>query len=542
MKFTYSFLFLSTFFLIISCKTNSEEKEQEILWTAYDETLELEMQQEHQNSRMQFELIQSKVLDKNEVYQPLNKEVSSFTNERYEALKPLILEQDIPTIQNHIKERSLTYEDLTLFYLKRIYKFELDSTKTLNAIIALNDEVLNEARAKDKDTTTNKHPIFGMPILLKDNVNTKGMATTAGAVALKDNYTTEDAKLVENLKANGALILGKLNLSEWAYYFCDGCPLGYSAIGGQTLNPYGRKAFETGGSSAGSGVATAANYAVATVGSETAGSIISPSSQNSVVGLKPTIGVISGDGIIPISHTLDTAGPMTKNVTDNAIVLDAMTSVNYKSILEENVSLTTKTFGVYKRLLNDSIYKSTVKFIEDSGATIVELDEPELPLDGFLTLLNLEMKDDVPSYLSSYASKDITVTSLEDVMAFNKKDSVLHMPYNQELFDGIIADSTSVEEFEAIKSTLLSNGNAFFQNDMKAHQLDAILSINNYHSAYAAVGFHPCLAMPMGYKDTGEPIALTFIGAPNTERELLKMGLAFETARPIRVLPKNYKD
>ena len=253
MKFTYSFLFLSTFFLIISCKTNSEEKEQEILWTAYDETLELEMQQEHQNSRMQFELIQSKVLDKNEVYQPLNKEVSSFTNERYEALKPLILEQDIPTIQNHIKERSLTYEDLTLFYLKRIYKFELDSTKTLNAIIALNDEVLNEARAKDKDTTTNKHPIFGMPILLKDNINTKGMATTAGAVALKDNYTTEDAKLVDNLKANGALILGKLNLSEWAYYFCDGCPLGYSAIGGQTLNPYGRKAFETGGSSAGEG-------------------------------------------------------------------------------------------------------------------------------------------------------------------------------------------------------------------------------------------------------------------------------------------------
>jgi amidase len=542
MKFIYTLLVLTAFTFILSCKSSSEEKVQETLWTAYDETAELEMQQEHKNNRMQFELIQSKVLDKNEVYKPLYNEVSGFTEERYQELKPLILEQDIPTIQKHIKDNSLTYEDLTLFYLKRIYKFELDSTKTLNAIIAFNKDVLNEARSKDKDTSTNKHPIYGMPILLKDNINTKGMATTAGAVVLRDNYTTEDAKLVKNLKANGALILGKLNLSEWAYYFCDGCPLGYSAVGGQTLNPYGRKVFETGGSSAGSGVATAANYAVATIGSETAGSIISPSSQNSVVGLKPTIGVISGDGIVPISHTLDTAGPMTKNVTDNAILLDAMTSTNYSTITEDTVTLASKKFGVYKRLLNDSIYKSTVEFLKEKGATIVELEEKELPLDGFLTLLNLEMKADVPAYLNSFASKDIKIQNLEDVMAFNQTDSVLNMPYIQELFDGIMADSTTTEEFEVIKSTLLSNGAEFFQNDIKTHKLDAILSINNSHSAYAAVGFHPCLALPMGYKDTGEPIALTFIGSPNTERELLKMGLAFETARPIRVLPKNYKD
>ena len=147
------------------------------------------------------------------------------------------------------------------------------------------------------------------------------MPTTTGAFALENNKNTEDAFIVTKLKENGALILGKANLSEWAYYFCSGCPVGYSAIGGQTLNPYGRKIFETGGSSSGSGVTVAANFAVAAVGTETSGSILSPSSQNSVVGLKPTIGLLSRTGIVPISSTLDTPGPLTKSVTDNAIFL-----------------------------------------------------------------------------------------------------------------------------------------------------------------------------------------------------------------------------
>ena len=149
------------------------------------------------------------------------------------------------------------------------------------------------------------------------------MATTAGAVALKDN-TTDDAFMVNQLKSKGALILGKANLSEWAYFFCGDCPSGYSAVGGQTLNPYGRRIFDTGGSSSGSAVSVAANFCAAAIGSETAGSILSPASQNSVVGLKPTIGLVSRSGIVPISSTLDTAGPITKTVRDNAIVLDAI--------------------------------------------------------------------------------------------------------------------------------------------------------------------------------------------------------------------------
>ena len=147
--------------------------------------------------------------------------------------------------------------------------------------------------------------------------------TTAGAVALMNNQT-DDAFIVKRLKENGALILGKANLSEWAYFFCGECPSGYSAVGGQTLNPYGRKVLDTGGSSSGSAVAVAANLAPVAVGSETSGSILSPSSQNSVVGLKPTVGLLSRGGIIPISSTLDTPGPITRSVVDNAILLSAM--------------------------------------------------------------------------------------------------------------------------------------------------------------------------------------------------------------------------
>ena len=153
--------------------------------------------------------------------------------------------------------------------------------------------------------------MYGMPVLIKDNINTSGMPTTAGAIALLENENTEDAFIIKKLKEAGALILGKSNLSEWAYYFCGTCPVGYSATGGQTLNPYGRAIFESGGSSSGSGASVAANYAVAAVGTETSGSITSPSSQNSVVGLKPTIGLLSRTGIVPISTTLDTPGPMT---------------------------------------------------------------------------------------------------------------------------------------------------------------------------------------------------------------------------------------
>ncbi|WP_442265585.1 amidase family protein [Tenacibaculum sp. ZS6-P6] len=533
--------------VLIGCK---KEEEKEIQYfTNYDETAELKAQQEHENPRMKFKLLRSKFLDMNEVFKPFQKDLKQFSEENYKSLKPLIIEQSIPSIQQSIKDGKLTYENLTLFYLYRIRKFESDSTKYLNAIISLNPKVIEEAKQKDKelkDQNISNESVFGMPILLKDNINTENLPTTAGALALKDNKTS-DAFITKQLKANGALILGKVNLSEWAYYFCTGCPLGYSAIGGQTLNPYGRKIFETGGSSSGSGVATAVNYAVATIGTETAGSITSPSSQNSVVGLKPTIGLLSRSGIIPISSTLDTPGPMTKNVIDNYILLKALlgkdTSDEKSFELTENEkqfkkqSLEGKKLGVFKALLNDSIYKKTIDKVKSAGATIVEISPEQRSLQGFLTLLNIDMKHDLSKYLGD---KKVSEKTVKDLVIFNEQDSILRAPYGQQLFEGIVNDSTTTQEFEKVKLNLKEAGVSFYQV-FEEEKLDAILSINNFHSAYSAVAEYPNLTIPMGYKETGEPINLTFIGLPKTEFKLLSLGMAFEKLSKARKLPKDYE-
>ena len=544
------FLFVITLFLI-SCKKEAAKN----YFKKYDESAELAEQQKHPRKRMQFKLMQSKYLDMNDVFAPFQKELSQFSEDEYNELKPLILEKDIPTLQAQIWNEDLSYEKLVLFYLYRIRKFESDSTKSLNSIIALNPNVLEEARQKDKEMGgKSEYSIYGMPILLKDNINTKDMPTTAGAIALTNNKNTSDAFIVEKLRANGALILGKVNLSEWAYFFCSGCPLGYSAVGGQTLNPYGRGKFETGGSSSGSGVTVAANFAVAAVGTETSGSITSPSSLNSVVGLKPTIGVLSRTGIVPISSTLDTPGPMTKNVIDNAIFLEAMLGFDVKdnaSIdkdLKEDefqnamfeASLEGKRFGVLKELLKDSIYNATVQKMKKAGAEMVEINPKRARFSGFTTLLNIDMKHDLPKYLANNADKNVTVKSVKDVTVFNLKDSLLRAPYGQQLFDGIVKDKTTLEELEVIKDNLQTVGQTFLQ-DLFDKELDAILSINNYHSGVSAVAKYPTLTVPMGYKNNGEPISLTFIGKPFSERTLLKVGYAFEQLTKVRKIPKNYE-
>jgi amidase len=477
----------------------------------------------------------------------------------YESLKPLVLEQDIPTLQAYIKEGKLSYEKLVLFYLKRIYKYELDNATTLNTILALNKDVVSEARKMDqlrkKNPSDKHHAIYGMPILLKDNINTLGMNTTAGSIALMDNET-DDAFIVQQLKKNGALILGKVNLSEWAYFLCTGCPVGYSAVGGQTLNPYGRKVFETGGSSAGSGTSVAANYAVAAVGTETSGSILSPSSQNSVVGLKPTIGLLSRSGIVPISSTLDTPGPMTKNVIDNAILLSAMlgkdlsdnTSVASTTDYMNGVatsSLKGKRLGVFSNLMEENeIYKNTVEKLKDLGAEIVVVTPPTVEMEGFLSILNIDMKNDLPAYLNTQVkNKDaVKIGSIQDAIAFNNMDSLVRIPYGQALFEGIVADSTTAEGLEEIKSRLEKTGRVFFDTAMDKENLDAVLSINNYHAGYAAVAKYPALTVPMGYKETGEPISLTFIGKQFQENTLLQLGQAYEMATKVRKMPETFKN
>ncbi len=547
-------LLLLTFTIVFSCKNSNVSDAREPVENNENTQSSSDLSAISTKDFREFKILDSKNLSKAEIWEAINPQLENFAEADYDRLKPLILEQDINTLQKHRSAGKFTYEELAKFYLYRIRKFDRENPLALNSVIAIDPNVIEEARLRDRDFFNKrwKHPVFGMPILLKDNVNASNMPTTAGAVALSDNLT-KDAFIVRQLKSKGALILGKANLSEWAYFFCGDCPSGYSAIGGQTLNPYGRRIIDTGGSSSGSGVATSANFAAATIGSETAGSILSPASQNSVVGLKPTIGLVSRSGIVPISSTLDTAGPITKNVMDNAIMLDAIYAYDQtdsKSIKHspnesyynnlENSSLQGKRFGVPKRLLKDTLYVGALEILKQQGAEVVEIDEVDVGLPNFIRLLNLDMKKDLPTYIKSYANRSIALRTVSDVIAYNLKDSLKTMPYGQKLFEGIANDNGDSEYLERIKDTLRTNGKQYFDKPMTTHNLDGFLSINNYHAAFAAVAEYPALTVPMGYTEEGEPKGLTFIGKPLSEKLLLQWAYVYEQTSKERIPPKDY--
>ncbi|GAA0872063.1 amidase family protein [Gangjinia marincola] len=543
------------FLIIISSCKNEAPTPETTYWTAYDETTQLAENANHENPRMRYKLIQSYSLDKNTIWADINKDLKDFSEDDYAELKSKILENDIESLQQQVTKGELSYEDITKFYLYRIRKLESDSLTTLHTVLALNTNAVSQAQEKDANRPTDlpNASIYGLPVLLKDNVNTKTMRTTAGAIALENNQPKEDAYIVDRLKENGALILGKVNLSEWAYFFCSGCPVGYSAVGGQTLNPYGPKKFETGGSSAGSGTAMAANYAVAAVGTETAGSILSPSSQNSVVGLKPTVGTLSRTGIVPISSTLDTPGPMTRTVRDNLIFMQAMlgkdeqdkasssSTLLQPSELNPN-AIKSKRLGAFKSLIeNDSLYRNSIAILRENGVEVIEVEQPQVPLEGFLTLLNIDMREDLPVYLKQFSGDSVSIASVADVIKFNREDSLKRAPYGQTLFNGIVSDTTSTTDFSAIKKKLHTNGRLFFDQLLEKHDLDGILSINNYHAAYAAVALYPALTVPMGYQENGEPKNLTFIASANSENALYQMGYGFEQLTQYRKAPKGYE-
>ncbi|APG59951.1 amidase family protein [Christiangramia salexigens] len=540
-------LLLLTGIMFIGCKSD-QKSEQELTEIQADSTDTVQ--------ELDFKLVDSRYIDNDSLWAPFEADLAEFSSEVYEEVKALVFEKSIPQIQESVAKGDLSYEDLALFYLTRIMEYDRNNDLSLNSVISLNPDLLKGAQAKDKaGRKPGQHPIFGIPVLLKDNINTGAMPTTAGAEALKNN-NTQDAFIVERLKANGALILGKANLSEWAYFFCEDCPSGYSAIGGQTLNPYGRKILDTGGSSSGSGVAVAANFAPVAVGSETSGSILSPSSQNSIVGLKPTIGLLSRGGIVPISSTLDTPGPMTKNVIDNAILLSAMTGLDKSDPASKaagkksadyfkeltNTDLTGKRFGAIKALMEDTLYVRALNDLRNAGATIVEFEAEDIKLSDFLRLLNLDMKKDLPEYFKNYGG-NVAFKNVKDIVDYNLKDSVNRAPYGQELFLGIIRDSAGAEEFAGIKKTLKENGTRFFEKPMKEYNLDAVLSINNYHAGFAAVAKYPAITVPMGYaKENNKPMGLTFISKPFSEQNLLNWAFAFEQTTNRRKTPVDYNE
>lgn len=520
-------------------------------WVPYDETEELAQNASNKNKRLQYKRLQSQHTDKNHWFVPFTKELANF-NSRYEELKPHIVERSIPELQAAVANETFTYEELTLFYLYRIYRFETDSTLYLNAIISLNPTVLAEAREKDKHPEKRaQKTLYGMPILLKDNINTVGMPTTAGAAVFKNNRTETDAYIVKQLKAQGALILGKLNLSEWAYYFCEGCPLGYSALGGQTLNPYGRKRFESGGSSSGSGVAAAANYAVATIGTETSGSILSPAAKNALVGLKPTIGAVSRSGIIPISSTFDTAGPMTKNVIDNLLIYNALIGYDSKDQYSyaaaplnpahlDTASLKGKRFGLVDTDAQDTLLQQAVQEIQKAGGKVVEVTLPDLDIDMFVKILDTDMKVDLPRYIETYGNESLTVKKISDVIAFNNQAPEKYAPYGQEIFENIAQDTTDYNAFQFKKASFRAALTKELDALMDRHQLDALITLDYFTSSYLATAHYSAIGIPIGFYSNGEPQNMSLIARGKQEQLLIELAAAYEKMAAHRKPPELY--
>jgi amidase len=505
----------------------------------------------HPNPRMRFKVWTSQFNTINQWLLPFEKNIKALSEDRFNELSSLILGKTIPELQRYRADGLLTYEELTLFFLARISKMETDQDKALHAYIAIHPDCLNWAKACDTgyQSSRGEYTLYGIPIALKDNIQVAGLPTTAGAEVLKD-HKVSDAFITKRLKAEGAVIIGKANLSEWAYYFCEGCPVGYSAMGGQTLNPYGRGKIETGGSSSGSASVVAGGLAVAAVGSETSGSILSPSGLQSLVGLKPTAGALSRTGIVPISYTLDTPGPMTGSCIDNAILYNAMlgrdtadpASFDHISVAPEDLlkaSLMGKKLGVIRELLADSVYAHNVDLLEAYGAEVVAIDIPNLDFSGLITILNLEMREAIPQYLAAFPSENVTVKDIADIVAYNQQDMMSRAPYGQQRFEILLKDKTPMSDFPGLRTGWLSAAETMFASFWDSG-IDAVISLSNYHAAHAAMGRLPCLTVPSGYKSDGTPIGLTFIGPSRSEASLLNMGHAFESRTTYRKLPAGY--
>ena len=535
------FLFL---ILILSCNES-----QIIYWENYDETDELIENSDHEITRMRYKRIQSISNDKNEIFKPFHSFIKSYDKKFYNSIKGHILNKDISYIQSKIDEDLFGYEDLVKFFIYRIYKYEMNKDLYLNSIISLNPNIILQARELDRNKSDN--PLYGIPILVKDNINVVDMVTSAGASVFKNNLVNNDATVIKNLKKNNVLILGKLNMSEWAYYFCRPCPVGYSSLGGQTLNPYGRKIFESGGSSSGSGVSIAASFAVASLGSETSGSILSPSSKNSLVGLKPTIGNISRSGIVPISSFYDTSGPMTSNVLDNAIIYNSMIGFDQSDELSKESSIinlqemqnfesSDVVIGFSSRYVSDSLFMSTVNDLKSIGVNNISYTQSNSSLPYFRGILTSDMKRDLPRYIGQYANENIVVKNVSDIVKFNNQDTITHAPYNQYIFNEIVNDKVSDNELEEMKKSTKINATKVLNELMTSYNFDVFVSVDNSMAGIAAAAHFPALSVPMGYRENGEPSNITFITRSNNEQLLYNVAYLFEKNFKRREAPENY--
>ena len=485
----------------------------------------------------------------------------------------------IPELQALMNRNRLTSVQLTQFYLHRIKKLNPE----LNAVITVNPSALAEARAADRARRKgDTRPLLGMPIIVKDNINTTGMPTTAGSWSLAGS-SPADAFIIERLKAAGAIILAKANLSEWANFRSIPSSSGWSGIGGQTNMAYVLDRNPC-GSSSGSAVAASADLAVAAVGTETDGSIVCPAGANALVGIKPTVGLLSREGIVPLSADQDTAGPMARNVTDAAVLLGAMTGVDpadpatagqvafsdYTQFLDAS-SLAGARIGIWRDgtyIFDGTVVDADVAAIMDdtvvsltaAGATVVEVDLAIEDAYGpeFDALL-CEFKSDLPAYFETYTGPGYPKT-LQDVIDFNEANPDLEGPWNSEIF--VLAEATGGRADPACvdaRTTADAIAEASINDTMAAYDLDAIVaptsgpawvtdpvngdlggdfSLFIGSSSPAAIAAYANVTVPAGYVDGALPIGVSFFGGAWDEPTLMSLAFAYEQATSARFPPQ----
>ncbi len=487
-----------------------------------------------------------------------------------------IVERSIDDLSADLAAGRTSSEKLVRAYLARIAAIDRKGP-TLRAVIATNPQAIAEARLLDAERRAGKlrGPLHGIPVLVKDNIDTVGMATTAGSLALKDNMTNRDAPLVARLRAAGAIILGKANLSEWANIRSTRSMSGWSAVGGLVRNPYALDRTAC-GSSSGSGAAAAASLAAATVGTETDGSIVCPASSNGVVGMKPTVGLVSRTHVVPISHSQDTAGPMTRNVRDAALMLTAMAGsdaadpataqadtkrVDYAAGLDGS-GLRGVRVGVVRpgNMTADlaKVYDAALAQMKAAGAVLVPVEIPPAPELGgaeFKVLLT-ELKADLDVYLAT-TPPAVTARTLDAVIAFNTANAAAEMPFfAQEIFlDAAKTKGLDAPEYRAARATSLRLAGKEGIDAMLAKAEVALIVAPTRGAAWLsdpvhgdqasgpsasrlpAVAGYPHLTVPMGLVD-GLPVGLSFFSTAWRDAEVLKAGYAFEQQARARVVPR----
>lgn len=469
----------------------------------------------------------------------------------------------IPEIQQALTEGRLTSRQLVERYLARIAFFDA-SGPALNSVRELHPEALAQADALDAERVagTVRGPLHGIPVLLKDNIGTNDMPTTAGSIALAGSVPKNDAFLTASLREAGAIILGKANLSEFANWVDLSMPSGYSSLGGQVINAYNFSSTPS-GSSSGSGVAESMALTTVAVGTETSGSIISPSFTNSVVGLKPTLGLISRAGVIPLAESFDTPGPMTRNVTDTAILLGGMVGVDprdaataasrthlppgndYTPTLDEGGLLGARLgFDPDNRPggTQGAVWDQALADLRAAGAEIVDISEANLPVTSLVGLTELaaipnEFKAGLNAYLASEADPPTGVETLAEIIAYNEQHPD-RVKYGQRLLIASNATPGVMEAGIPNREVTRATARAAIDSTFLRFDLDAVISPNSTYVNVGASAGYPTITVPAGYTSSGRaPIGLSFLGTAWDEPELLRFAFAYEQKSLRRVPP-----